>query len=136
MKVKVVKIQDRKYLALRWECPQTGVVKQKSARTNDQRKADRMASKLEEELRNGTYFEPCKMTWKEFRELFDELRLPNLRPATGVCYDSTFNRLEELANPFRLIQVNSILIARFQNKLRKIGNADTCLLYTSDAADE
>ena len=86
-----------------------------------------MASKLEEELRNGTYFEPCKMTWKEFRELFDELRLPNLRPATGVCYDSTFNRLEELVNPFRLIQVNSILIARFQNNLRKIGNADTTI---------
>lgn len=65
------------------------------------------------------------MTWKEFRELFEELRLPGLRPATAVCYDATFNRLEDLIKPFRLSQVNAILIARFQNKLREIGNAET-----------
>ena len=124
MKVKVIKIRA-KYLVMRWTCPQTGKDKQKSARTNDRRKAERLAAKLEEELRSGTYFEPCKITWSEFRDLFEDLRLPNLRPATGVCYDSTFNRLEQLINPFRLSQVNSMMVARFQNKLREIGNADT-----------
>jgi len=126
MKVKVVKVRS-KYLVLRWECPQTGANKQKSARTNDRRKAERQAAKLEEELRSGTYFEPCKITWKEFRELFEELRLPNLRPATGVCYDSTFNRLEQLVKPFRLSQVNSMLVGRFQNKLREFGNAEATI---------
>ncbi|MDA8563670.1 tyrosine-type recombinase/integrase [Mariniblastus sp.] len=114
-----------KYLVLRWECPTTGKPKQKSAKTNDRRKAERLAAKLEQELLTGTYFEPCKITWKEFRDLFEELRIPNLRPATAVCYDSTFNRLEKLINPRRLSQVNSMLVARFQNKLRDVGNADT-----------
>ena len=126
MKVKVVKIRA-KYLVMRWTCPQTGKDKQKSTGTNDRRKAERLAAKLEEELRSGTYFEPCKITWTEFRDLFEELRLPNLRPGTGVCYDSTFNRLEQLINPFRLSQINSMMVVRFQNKLRKIGNKDTTI---------
>ena len=126
MKVKVLKIRSQ-YLVMRWTCPQTGKEKQRSARTNDRRKAERLASKLEEELRTGDYFEPCEITWKEFRELFEELRLPNLRPGTATCYDSTFNRLEQLVKPFRLLQVNSMLVARFQNKLRDIGNAETTI---------
>jgi len=97
------------------------------ARTNDRRKAERLAAKLEEELRSGIYFEPCKITWKEFRDLFEELRLPNLRPTTAVCYDSTFNRLEQLIKPFRLSQVNSMMVVRFQNKLREIGNAEATI---------
>ena len=124
--MKVVKVRS-KYLVLRWECPQTGRSKQKSAKTNDRRKAERLAAKLEEELLSGTYFEPCKITWKEFRNLFEEMRLPNLRPATGVCYDSTFNRLEQLVNPYRLAQVNSMMVNRFQNKLRDFGNAETTI---------
>ena len=126
MKVKVVKVRA-KYLVLRWECPETGAIKQKSARTNDRRKAERLAAKLEEELRSGTYFEPCKITWKEFRDLFEEIRLPNLRPKTGACYDSTFNRVEQLVNPGRLSRLNSMVIARFQNKLREIGNAEATI---------
>ena len=102
-------------------------VLEKSARTNDRRKAERLAAKLEEELRSGNYFEPCKITWKEFRDLFDEIRLPNLRPKTGACYDSTFNRVEQLVNPGRLSRVNSMVIARFQNKLREIGNAEATI---------
>lgn len=103
----------------------TGKPKQKSARTNDRRKAERLASKLEQELLAGTYFEPCKITWSEFRDLFEELRVPTIRPGTAICYDATFNRLEQLIGPHRLSQINSMLVARFQNKLREIGNADT-----------
>ncbi|MEL7500656.1 MAG: tyrosine-type recombinase/integrase [Planctomycetota bacterium] len=73
----------------------------------------------------GTYFEPCKITWSEFRDRFDELRYPNLKPGTVQCYESTFNRLELLIIPHRLSQINTMAVARFQNKLRGLGNADT-----------
>ena len=105
----------------------TGKPKQKSARTNDRRKAERLASKLEQELLAGTYFEPCKITWSEFRDLFEELRVPMLRRGTVTCYDAMFNRMEQLISPHRLSQINTILVARFQNKLREIGNAETTI---------
>ena len=105
----------------------TGKPKQKSARTNDRRKAERLASKLEQELLAGTYFEPCKITWAEFRDLFEELRVPMLRRGTVTCYDAMFNRMEQLISPHRLSQINTMLVARFQNKLREIGNAETTI---------
>ena len=47
--------------------------------------------------------------------------------STGVCYDSTFNRLEQQINPFRLSHINSMMVVRFQNMLREIGNKDTTI---------
>lgn len=124
MKVRVVKVRS-KYLVLRWTCPETGKTKQKSARTNDRRKAERIAGQLEDELRRGTYFEPNKITFEEFREVFEDQRFPNLKPGSGRCYESTFNRIEKLVNPNRLSELDAITVTRFQNKLRELGVAET-----------
>ena len=72
MEVKVVKYPDRKNLVLRWIDPETGHKRTKSAKTTRRREAERMAARIEADLKAGKMATAGKTSWEDFRQRYEE----------------------------------------------------------------
>jgi site-specific recombinase XerC len=127
IEVTVVNYSDRKYLMMRYIDPVTGKQKARSAKTTDHDEAEREAGKWEEQLREGRFHEPTRLTWKEFRERYEDEKLASLAPKTLQAADAAFNHLEKIIAPQKLSSLTPEVLSRFQAGLRKKGMKETSI---------
>src|SRR5262249_21625391 len=96
----------------------TGRTKTRSAKTTDRIVGEREAAKWEAELREGRYQAPLKMTWREFRERYENEVMNGLAKETDHKVHYILNKLERIINPTRLCDVTAGRLSYFQAKLR------------------
>lgn len=128
IKVTVVN-RGRKYLYLRYICPDTGKAIERSARTADAKAADRAAGKWEAELREGRYQKPSRMTWEAFREHYSANALPGLAARSGDSYESTLNVFEKICSPQRLSDVTTARVTAFVTDLRSRNRTEATIAH-------
>jgi len=114
-----VRVADvgRTYLVLRWTDPKTGAQKQKSARTSDRKKAERLAGKIEGDLNAGIVVNPSRVPWSYFREQFEAIKFPLLSRQARYTYDTVFNNVERILNPKSVSDIRAPHLAVFQAEL-------------------
>ncbi len=125
--VHVVKYADRENLVMRYVDPMTGKQVQRTTRTAKQRVAEKVAAKWEAELREGRYNATSKLSWADFRELYDEQKLSTLAPGSAKAAHGAFNHLEQIISPRRLASLTPAVLSEFQTKLRQTGIRDTTI---------
>jgi integrase len=126
IKVSVNLWQTHGYI-LRWTDPESGRRRAKAAGTESRAEAAKLAGVLEQELRNGIYQAPNKITWKQFREKYLAEKGPMLSPKTVGSFKSAANHLERVLNPDRLIKLTAAAVSRFQTLLRQEGMGDSTI---------
>ena len=117
----------RKYLMMRYTDPITGKRHARSTGTASKREAERIAAKWEADLNAGRYSNRSKITWAEFRTRYEEEKLSSLAERTAEAAASSFNHVERVINPDRLVKLTSAALSRFQSELRKEGMKDTTI---------
>jgi integrase len=115
----VQQFRDREHLVLQWLDPDTGKRKSKSAGTGDPQKAEAARVDLESDLNNGRYAEASRMTWENFRELFEDQYVAGLREDTRKVYANVFNLFGRLCNPGALRTITEQKVSAFAAALRK-----------------
>lgn len=71
---------------LRWTDPVSGKRKTKTSGTTNQRKVERLAGELENELRAGNMIIPSEITWAEFLERFKSEKLARMPETSQTAY--------------------------------------------------
>lgn len=120
----IFKRAGRKFYEAQWADPETGRKKTRSTGTDRKRDAERFAGNLERELRRGTFREPQRVTWDEFRERFETEVFPTYREKTRLKYASTFNAVEDIINPKSLAALNGSAVSTLAAKLRETGREE------------
>src|SRR5258708_40366965 len=62
--------------------------------------------------------EPCRITWDEFRQRYDDEKLASLSANSREATNAAFNHLEAIVNPHRLSALSSEQLSLFQAGLR------------------
>jgi integrase len=125
--VNVIRIAGRKKLALRWKDPETGVMKQKSAGTENQRIAERKAGELQAELREGRYATPSRIGWEEFRERYEKEEGEKLSKNTLGIKTTVLNHVETILGPSKLSDLTPERLSRFEAVLREQKTSETTI---------
>ncbi|TWT48382.1 site-specific tyrosine recombinase XerC [Botrimarina hoheduenensis] len=115
----MVKYRDRANLVLRFRCPLTGKQETRSAGTNQRKQAEKLAAQWEADLRAGRYQRDARMSWQDFREFWEESRLPTLKRSSIGNYAAVFNSFEELCRPKRLADLTTARVTAFTAELRR-----------------
>src|SRR5260370_20492897 len=117
--IKVIVI-DRgcKWLYLRYIDPMTGRSVEKSAKTSNKKEATKAAGKWEDELRDGRYKSPLRVTWAEFRERYEQEVLPGLAESTDLKVAGVFEAVERIVKPGKLAALTAERISYFVKVLR------------------
>ena len=97
----------RKNLYMRYVDPQTGKQVSRSTKTSDRKQADRVAAVWEDELQNGRYKEPSKITWDEFWELYGDAVYSSMADRTVEKIGTVQNSLEKYRKPARIAYVDA-----------------------------
>jgi integrase len=118
---------DRPNLILAYVDPISNKRKTKSAGTANEKDAWKAAAKWEEELRAGPHCPPSKVTWKAFRQRYEEEHLASLAPASRQSAAIALNRIETYLNPDRLCKVNASALSTLQTRLRDTGIRETSI---------
>lgn len=82
----VQKFKDRPTLMLQWVDPSTGKRKSRSSGSRDRKAAERAATDLEYELNHNLFRDVSKITWAEFRHMFEDEYVSALRQSTREKY--------------------------------------------------
>jgi len=67
------------------------------------------------------------LTWKDFRERYEEEKLATLADKTFLSATSALNHIERVLNPDRLSKLTAATMSQFQAKLRAEGMKDTTI---------
>ncbi|MGI8980460.1 MAG: tyrosine-type recombinase/integrase [Pirellulaceae bacterium] len=122
IKVSVVEYGDRKNFLLQWFDPGSGKKRTKtstvSRASGDRTAAEKEAGKHEDDLENGRYSAPSRMTWAQFRERYEEEVVATLKPRTAEKIDTVFDALEEYLSLERLRDITAAKLSYFQTELR------------------
>jgi len=133
-KVTIFRPAASPYFKAKWFDPETGLRKVKSTKTKLRREAERFAARLEKELREGTFYEPSKTRWKEFRSRYETEAVPGFAEKTAVKIKTVFNTIESTINPTLLSQVKtnalSKLVKHLREKKRSEATIESYLRYT------
>jgi integrase len=116
--VNVFRAAGRTFYQASWIDPISGREKRRSTGTEIKRDAERFAGALERQLLSGTYRDPSRVPWAEFRKRFESEVLPSKASKTGDKIRAMFNAVERHIDPNRLMAVDADQISRFQQKLR------------------
>jgi len=111
--------QDRKNLVLQWIDPVTNRRRSKSARTADPKKAEAVRTDQESDLNNGRYLKGARMTWEDFRNLFEEQQLAGCRLNTRNNYATMLDQFEEACNPRSIGSISERTVSGFVSYMRK-----------------
>jgi integrase len=99
--------------------PITGKKVAKTSGTTDRTAAERAAGVWEDELNNGRYQAPSRLTWKEFRKRYEAEKLAGLARGTRATAGESLDCFERIVNPDRLVKLTPAVMSRFQAELRK-----------------
>ncbi len=116
----VQRFNDRAALMLQWIDPDTGKRKSQSAKTNNEKIAERKRADLESDLNNGRYAETSRMTWERFRELFEAEYVAPCRRNTRMNYQATLDLFERLCNPRNIRSITQRTISAFAAGMRQV----------------
>jgi integrase len=119
--VYILKQPDRPFFKLEWVEPDTGRRRSRSAKTADPEAGEKARADLEYELNHGLAQEPSKMTWDEFRDLYEDEKLAGGREATRKKAGYVFDRFAELAHPKNIGVVTERMLSGYAAQLRKSG---------------
>ncbi|MFO0899300.1 MAG: site-specific integrase [Pirellulales bacterium] len=117
----MVRFGDRKAYQMQYVDPLTGKKKTRTTGTNNKREAERKAVEWETELLAGTYREPSKVTWGEFRSQYEKLQLPSLADRTTDKVLSVFNSIEKVlrvTEATKLRDIDAKLLTTYAAELR------------------
>lgn len=126
VRVKVVYRKSKRKHVLRWEDPETGVVREKAA-VESRKESEKLAAQLEADLREGRYVAPSKLLWEDFRLAFESDKLPSLAAKSRNSYASALNHVERIIRPSRLAEVDAVALSRLQAKLRTDGRRESTI---------
>jgi integrase len=126
IKVHVVN-RGRKFLYIRYLCPDAGKPIERSTGTDNRREAEKIAAKWEGELQEGRYAKPSRMTWAAFREYYSASALPGLSKRTAEAYESTLNIFERASNPQKLSDVTTQRVTTLVTALRTNGRSEATI---------
>ncbi len=127
IRVHIVKSPDRANYSMRYKDPLTGKQVKKSAETSNRKDALKKAAKWEAEINEGRYQRPQRITWEEFRQIYEAEKLSAVSQGTRDAAASAMNHLERVIAPERLSSLTSAVLSRFQSDLRKEGMKDTTI---------
>ncbi|EAQ79709.1 tyrosine-type recombinase/integrase [Blastopirellula marina] len=127
IKVLITQRDDRKFWQAYYVDPITGKQKFKSTGETSKREAERAAAKWEQDLREGRYKAPSKVTWEEFRERFETQHVASLANSTGRRYSTALNVFENTTPVNRLRDVDAKRLSQFQTALRAKGTAEATI---------
>jgi len=125
IKVTVVKVGSDRPLSLRWIDPGTGKPRFKSSGTKSKKEAERAASKLEADLRDGSLATNVRMPWQDFAVKYEQSVLPSMAPKTRAIVSTVLKSVEKLVHPVRLGDMNAVRLDEYAAKLRASGLAET-----------
>lgn len=117
--VHVVKYRDRKNLVMRYLCLFTNKQIQRTTGTNLRSKAEKVAVKWESELQEGRYQRDSRMPWSDFRQFWEDAKLPSLKHSTAMNYASTMNAFEAECRPKRISDLTTARVAAFASAMRE-----------------
>ncbi|MBM80420.1 MAG: hypothetical protein CMJ78_07480 [Planctomycetaceae bacterium] len=115
----VQKFKDRRTLMLQWVDPATGKRKSRSSGTRDRRTAERAATDLEYELNHNLYRDASKITWAEFRQMFEDEYVSALRLSTREKYTAVLDVFEQISSPAKLASVDQRMLSQFERGMRR-----------------
>src|SRR5262245_16698462 len=118
VKVWVQAFKGRKFLYLQWHDPHTGERKTQTAQTADQEAAEKKRADLEYELNHGLHEAQCKLSWEQFREMFETEYAAGLRERSREKFACVFDVFEAMAAPKMLRGVNERILSTFVTALR------------------
>ncbi|MFO0790047.1 MAG: tyrosine-type recombinase/integrase [Pirellulales bacterium] len=121
IKVHVVKYPDRKNLVMRYVDPYTGRQVQRSTGTDNEKEALKEAAKWEDDLHNGRYKAPSRVTWEEFTKKYLSEVASGLADGTQIRIEGIFDAIEEHINPERVRDITPERLSVYVKKLRKAG---------------
>ena len=130
IRVHVVQYGDCANLTLRYRDPDTGRQVRKSSGTTNRREAQRPAAEWEAKLNLGLDQRSSKLTWDEFRLLYETEVLSSLANGTKEKASTVFNSIEHtlpvVANG-KLKDLTAARISAWQTELRKAGRAESTI---------
>lgn len=126
VKVYVFRRKGRKYFEAEWVCPHTGAKRTRSLKTNIRREADRLAGRLELELKDEAAH-GVKISWDDFRDRYEVEALTGLAVNTAKKVAAVFNGFEERVKPRLLADVDENMISRYTASLRKSGRTEATI---------
>lgn len=119
-KYKLVKPSRSKYWLIRLAHPCAEGWKEKSTKETRRRDAERVAAQTVAGLLTA---EVVRMTWKAFRARYESDHLPTLkRPG---CFKSSANKLEEMARPHYLDELDAARMKQWRQKMLAAGMPST-----------
>lgn len=111
--------KDRATLSLEWIDPITHKRKCQSAKTDNPEKAEQRRADLESDLNNGRYQQASRLSWRAFRELFEDEYLPGLRERSREKYNTVLDVFEDIVSPTNLRSITERTISAFVRGLRE-----------------
>ena len=127
IKVHVVKYPDRANLVMRYLDPFTGRQVQRSTGTTNQKEALKIAAKWEDDLHNGRYKAPSRVTWEEFRDKYESEVAAGLAKNTQTQISGILDSIETHINPDRVRDINAERLSHYVKKLRQLGRAESTI---------
>ncbi len=127
IRVYVCKYRDRDNLVMMYRDPYSGRQVTKSAKTPNHKQAERTAAKWEDDLHNGRYKSPSRVTWEEFRDKYESEVLSGLAKNTEIKVCGILDSVETIINPERVRDVTSDRLSFYVAKQRKAGLAESTL---------
>jgi hypothetical protein len=116
--VSVFRPDGRAFFQAQWNDPITGRRKRRSLGTAVKREAERVAGTIEKELRAGTYRDPLRTTWEDFRKRLESEYAPAKAEGTRSKLQAMFNAVERHVDPKFVSLLNADQISKFQKSLR------------------
>lgn len=117
--VTVVKRAGRTFWQAEWSDPVTGRIRSKSTGEKRKREAMAFAARLEHELNNARQVGNTRLSWLEFREIYERDAFPALSLRTQQSVLTAFRHVERVIDPAWLTAVDSQQIRRLVADWRK-----------------
>ena len=109
----------RPFPLLQWVDPETGKRRTTSAGSADPKEVERRRAEREYELNHGRYVEPSRMSWEQFRDLFEKEYVAGLRFRTQEKFATVLDVFEQIISPANLRTITERTISRFVQGMRE-----------------
>ena len=120
IKVTLIERSGRAFIEARWIDPITGRKRTRSTETNDRRKAERFAARLEDEIENGTAGRG-QVLWSHVRDRYYDEVMFHHAIRTQQKTRTSLGSLQELIDPRHVSSLTTAVVARWAVRMREVG---------------